>query len=72
MLERIERELLARYLRTPTRDVQNVLKVEFDSADLVDRESDDLISAIALMAERHGCVSESEARAVADGQAWHW
>lgn len=72
MRERIERELLARYLRTPRRDGQTALQVEFVSADLFDREVDDLVAAIALVAERHDCVSESEARAVVDGETWRW
>ncbi|WP_257820220.1 hypothetical protein [Burkholderia glumae] len=37
--ERIERELLARYRRTPPRDGQTVLQVEFVSADRFDRET---------------------------------
>ncbi|MFY4695218.1 hypothetical protein [Burkholderia glumae] len=70
--ERVERELLARYRRTPARDGQTALQVEFVSADLFDREIDDLVAAIALEAERHDCVSESEARAVVDGETWRW
>ncbi|WP_279609634.1 tyrosine-type recombinase/integrase [Burkholderia gladioli] len=70
--ERIERELLARYRRTPTRDGRTALQVEFISADLFDREVDDLIAAIALEAERHDCMSESEARAIVGGEMWRW
>ncbi|MBI0328346.1 hypothetical protein [Burkholderia plantarii] len=62
VLERIERELLAPCLRTPTRGGETVLQVEVASVDLLDREIDDLVAAIALAAELHGCVSESEAR----------
>ncbi|WP_254613385.1 hypothetical protein [Burkholderia glumae] len=46
--------------------------MEFGSADLFDRELDDLLAAIALEAERHNCVSESEAWARADGEIWRW
>ncbi|MCM2547310.1 hypothetical protein [Burkholderia glumae] len=70
--ERIERGLLARYRRTPPRDGQTVLQVECVSADVFDRELDDLLAAIALEAERHNCVSESEAWAVVDGETWRW
>nr|WP_217908488.1 hypothetical protein [Burkholderia glumae] len=69
---RIERGLLARYRRTPPRDGQTALQVEFASADRFDRVIDDLVAAIALEAERHDCVSESEARAVVDGETWRW
>lgn len=72
MRVRIERGLLARYLRTPTRDGQTTLQVEFVSADVFDRELDDLLAAIALESERHDCVSESEARALVDGETWRW
>ncbi|AJK46221.1 hypothetical protein [Burkholderia plantarii] len=61
-----------RNLRTPTRNGHTALQVEFASADLFDREIDDLVAALALMADRHECVSESEARAVVDGQPWRW
>ncbi|MGS1035961.1 hypothetical protein [Burkholderia glumae] len=70
--ERIERGPLARYRCTPARDGQTVLQVEFVSADVFDGELDDLLAAIALEAERHDCVSESEARAVVDGETWRW
>ncbi|WP_244115980.1 hypothetical protein [Burkholderia gladioli] len=68
--ERVERDLLARYRRTPTRDDQTALQVAFASTDLFDREIDDLLAAVALEAERQNCASDSEARAWVDGEKW--
>ncbi|WP_367190321.1 hypothetical protein [Burkholderia sp. Ed8] len=59
--ERIEREVLADVARTSTRDGVTVLHVPFENADAFDRRVDDLLVAIALTAEQHRCVSESEA-----------
>ncbi|MCM2485589.1 hypothetical protein ACVCIC_02105 [Burkholderia glumae] len=47
----------------PIRGGQAALLVEFASADVFYREVDDLVAGIALAAEWHDCISESEARA---------
>ncbi|WP_254226674.1 hypothetical protein [Burkholderia glumae] len=54
----------------PIRGGQAALLVEFASADVFYREIDDLVAGIALAAEWHDCISESEARAEGDGQKW--
>jgi len=72
VLERVEREVLAGVVRTPTRDGMTVLQVPFDNDDGFDRRVDDLLVAIALTAEQHRCMSESEAWADVAGARWHW
>ncbi|EDT03474.1 integrase family protein [Burkholderia ambifaria IOP40-10] len=72
VLERVEREVLAGVVRTPTRDGMTVLQVPFDDDDAFDRRVDDLLVAIALTAEQHRCTSESEAWAEIAGERWRW
>lgn len=72
VLERVEREVLAGVVRTPTRDGVTVLQVPFDDDDAFDRRVDDLLVAIALTAERHRCTSECEAWADVAGKRWRW
>lgn len=72
VLERVEREVLAGVVRTPTRDGVTVLQVPFDDDDAFDRRVDDLLAAIALTAERHRCTSECEAWADVAGKRWRW
>ncbi|MBR8186577.1 integrase [Burkholderia ambifaria] len=72
VLERVEREVLAGVVRTPTRDGVTVLQVPFDNDDAFDRRIDDLLVAIALTAEQHRCTSECEAWAVVAGERWTW
>ncbi|WP_254223024.1 phage integrase family protein [Burkholderia multivorans] len=72
VLERVEREVLARFARTPTRDGATVLQVPFDDEDAFDRRVDDLLVAIALTAEQHRCTSESDAWATIAGKTWRW
>lgn len=72
VLERVEREVLAGVVRTPTRDGVTVLQVPFDDEDAFDRRVDDLLVAIALAAERHRCTSECEAWADVAGKRWRW
>lgn len=72
VLERVEREVLAGVVRTPTRDGVTVLQVPFDDEDAFDRRVDDLLVAIALTAERHRCTSECEAWADVAGKRWRW
>ncbi|WP_241020217.1 hypothetical protein [Burkholderia sp. Ac-20345] len=55
------REVLAGVARTPTRDGVTVLQVPFENDDAIGRRVDDVLVAIALTAEQHRCVSESEA-----------
>lgn len=70
VLERVEREVLAGVVRTPTRD--GGLCVPFDNDDAVDRRIDDLPVAIALAAEQHRCTSATEAWAEVAGERWRW
>ncbi|KVN19065.1 MULTISPECIES: phage integrase family protein [unclassified Burkholderia] len=72
VLERVEREVLAGVVRTPTRDGVTVLQVPFENGDAFDRRVDDLLVAIALTAEQHRCTSESEAWAEVAGERWTW
>ncbi|KUZ80185.1 hypothetical protein WI37_08405 [Burkholderia ubonensis] len=72
VLERVEREVLAGVVRTPTRDGVIVLQVPFGNDDAFDRRVDDLLVAIALTAEQHRCTSESEAWAEVAGERWTW
>lgn len=72
VLERIEREVLAGVARTSIRDGVTVLQVPFENADAFDRRVDDLLVAIALTAEQHRCVSESEAWADVAGERLYW
>ncbi|RQT22119.1 integrase [Burkholderia contaminans] len=72
VLERVEREVLAGIIRTPTRDGVTVLQVPFDDDDAFDRRVDDLLVAIALTAEQHRCASECEAWAEVAGERWRW
>ncbi|WP_419761809.1 MULTISPECIES: phage integrase family protein [Burkholderia cepacia complex] len=72
VLEHVEREVLANVARTPTRDGMTVLQVPFYNENAFDRLVDDLLVAIALTAERHRCVSESEAWAEVAGERWRW
>ncbi|WP_175914687.1 phage integrase family protein [Burkholderia metallica] len=72
VLERIEREVLAGVARTPTRDGVTVLQVPFENYDAFDRRVDDLLVAIALTAEQHRCMSESDAWAEVAGERWRW
>ncbi|AWV05606.1 integrase (plasmid) [Burkholderia sp. JP2-270] len=72
VLDRVERELLAGIVRTPTRDGVTVLQVPFENDDAFDRRVDDLLVAIALTAEQHRCSSESEAWAEVAGERWTW
>ncbi|ALX44729.1 integrase (plasmid) [Burkholderia humptydooensis] len=72
VLERVEREVLAGVVRTPTRDGVTVLQVPFENDDAFDRRVDDLLVAIALTAEQHRCTSESEAWAEVAGERWTW
>ncbi|WP_268838532.1 phage integrase family protein [Burkholderia sp. WTPI3] len=72
VLERVEREVLAGVARTPTRDGVTVLQVPFENDDAFDRRVDDLLVAIALTAEQHRCMSESDAWAEVAGERWRW
>ena len=71
VLKRVEREVLAGVARKPI-DGVTVLQVPFDNDDAFDRRVDDLLVAIALIAEQHRCTSESEARAEVAGERWRW
>ncbi len=71
-LERVEREVLAGFVRTPTHQHTTALQVPFDGTDVLDRTVDDLMVAIALIAEQQRCVSESEACADVNGARWTW
>lgn len=72
VLERIEREILAQYPRSPIRDGRVTLQVPYASDDAFDRAVDDAMVSIALAAEQHKCVSSSEAVAVVSGETWRW
>ncbi|ABX19915.1 site-specific integrase [Burkholderia multivorans] len=72
VLERVEREVLAGFGRTPIRDGVTVLQVPFDNQDAFDRRVDDLLVQIAMTAEQHRCASESEAWAEVAGERWTW
>ncbi|HGL4257914.1 phage integrase family protein [Burkholderia multivorans] len=72
VLERVEREVLAGFGRTPIRDGVTVLQVPFDNEDAFDRRVDDLLVEIAMTAEQHRCASESEAWAEVAGERWTW
>ncbi len=72
VVERVEREILARYARSPLRDDQVVLQLPFESEATFDREVDDMMVEIALSADQHRCVSTSEAVARIDGETWRW
>ncbi len=71
-LERVEREVLAGFPRTPTREHTTALQVPFDGTDALDRTVDDLMVAIALIAEQQRCVSESAAWAEVACERWTW
>jgi hypothetical protein len=71
-LERVELEVLGGFVRTPTREYATALQVPFDGTDALDRTVDDLMVAIALIAEQQRCVSESEASADVNGARWTW
>lgn len=58
--------------RTPIRDAVTVPQVSFENEDAFDQRVDDLLVAIALIAEQHHCASESEACAVVAGERWRW
>nr|WP_302182822.1 site-specific integrase [Burkholderia multivorans] len=72
VLERVEREVLAGFGRTPIRDGVTVLQVPFDNEDAFDRRVNDLLVEIAMTAEQHRCASESEAWAEVAGERWTW
>ncbi|WP_186123098.1 phage integrase family protein [Burkholderia gladioli] len=72
VLERVEREVFARYRRSPMRGDRIVLEVPCESESAFDREMDDLMVSIALIAEQHRCVSTSEAIAQLAGERWRW
>ncbi|KVN49359.1 phage integrase family protein [Burkholderia ubonensis] len=72
VLERVEREVLAGIPRMPTRDGVTVLQVPFENDEAFDRRVDDVLVAIALTAEQHRCMSESEAWAEVAGECWRW
>ncbi len=72
VLERVEREVLAGFPRTPIQDNVTILQVPFESADDFDRRVDDLMVAIALTAEQHRCASDCEAIADVAGLQWRW
>jgi hypothetical protein len=56
----------------PTGDGFTVRQVPFENDDAIDRRVDDLLVAIALIAEQHRCTSESDAWAEVAGQTWRW
>ncbi len=58
--ERVEREVLAGFDRTPTRDGATVLQLPFEEMKV----------AIAMTAEQHRCSSESEAWTVVARERW--
>ncbi|MBW5286793.1 tyrosine-type recombinase/integrase [Burkholderia gladioli] len=72
VLERVEREVFARYRRSPMRGDRIVLEVPCESESAFDREMDDLMVSIALIAEQHRCVSTSEAIAQLAGERRRW
>ncbi|WP_186043876.1 phage integrase family protein [Burkholderia gladioli] len=72
VLERVEREVFARYRRSPLCGDRIVLEVPCESESAFDREMDDLMVSIALIAEQHRCVSTSEAIAHFAGERWRW
>ncbi|WP_334001457.1 phage integrase family protein [Burkholderia gladioli] len=72
VLDRIAREVLAGFSPSPRPGDGTVLQVPFESEDEFDRQVDDLMVAIALIAEQHRCTSNSEAWAEVDGERWRW
>lgn len=72
VLERVEREVFARYRRSPLCGDRIVLEVPCESEFAFDREMDDLMVSIALIAEQHRCVSTSEVIAHFAGERWRW
>nr|WP_186183709.1 phage integrase family protein [Burkholderia gladioli] len=71
-LERIAREVLAGFSPLARQGDVTVLQVPFESEDEFDRQVDDLMVAIALIAEQHRCTSDSEAWGEIDGERWCW
>ncbi|WP_186087658.1 phage integrase family protein [Burkholderia gladioli] len=72
VLDRIAREVLAGFSPSRERGDVTVLQVPFAAEDEFDRQVDDLMVAIALIAEQHRCTSDSEAWAEVDGERWRW
>ncbi|MFY4695273.1 hypothetical protein [Burkholderia glumae] len=72
VLERVEREVLAGIAHTPIQGGVTVLRVPFETEDDFDRRVDDLMVAIALIAEQHRCASKSSASAEVAGERWSW
>ncbi|WP_223996310.1 tyrosine-type recombinase/integrase, partial [Burkholderia gladioli] len=72
VLDRIAREVLAGFSPSTRPGDVAVLLVPFESEDEFDRQVDDLMVAIALIAEQHRCTSDSEAWAEVDGECWRW
>lgn len=72
VLDRIAREVLAGFLPSARQGDVTVLQVPFESEDEFDRQVDDLMVAIALIAEQHRCTSDCEAWAEVDGERWRW
>ncbi|WP_279608274.1 phage integrase family protein [Burkholderia gladioli] len=62
----------AGYRRSPLCGDRIVLEVPCESESAFDREMDDLMVSIALIAEQHRCVSTSEAIAHFAGERWRW
>ncbi|PRE10787.1 integrase [Burkholderia gladioli] len=72
VLDRIAREVLAGLSPSPRQGDVTVLQMPFESEDEFDRQVDDLMVAIALIAEQPRCTSDSGAWAEVDGERWRW